>query len=180
VRRVIALSGTHESEASIAAFLAALPERVPGVLLVVAHHDDTEGFAARLGAQVATNGVHATHGDRLVVPRGAHVQIRRDGSVGVRDDGSSANIGGPSIDGVLSTLAGGFGADALAIVFAGRGNDAVAGAQAVYDAGGRVWVETVPPETEAGHMVAGIREERVADYAGDARALARKLIEEFP
>jgi two-component system chemotaxis response regulator CheB/chemosensory pili system protein ChpB (putative protein-glutamate methylesterase) len=180
VRRVIALSGTHESEASIAAFLAALPVRVPGVLLVVAHHDDTEGFAARLGAQVATNGVHATHGDRLVVPRGAHVQIRRDGSVGVRDDGSSANIGGPSIDGVLSTLAGGFGADALAIVFAGRGNDAVAGAQAVYDAGGRVWVETVPPETEAGHMVAGIREERVADYAGDARALARKLIEEFP
>ncbi|WP_413625748.1 chemotaxis protein CheB [Luteibacter sp. Lutesp34] len=180
VRRVIALAGTHESEASIATFLAALPERVPGVLLVVAHHGDTEGFAARLGARVATDGVHATHGDRLVVPRGAHVQIRRDGSVGVRDDGSSANIGGPSIDGVLSTLAGGFGADALAIVFAGRGNDAVAGAQAVYDAGGRVWVETVPPETEAGHMVAGIREERVADYAGDASALARKLIEEFP
>ncbi|MGN6091434.1 MAG: chemotaxis protein CheB [Luteibacter jiangsuensis] len=180
VRRVIAIGGTHESEASIAAFLAALPERVPGVLLVVAHHDDTDGFAARLGARVATDGTHATHGDRLVVPRGAHVQIRRDGSVGVRDDGSTASVSGPSIDGVLSTVAGGFGADALAIVFAGRGNDAVAGAQAVYDAGGRVWVETVPPETEAGHMVAGIREERVADYAGDVGALARKLIEEFP
>lgn len=180
VRRVIALSGTHESEPSIAAFLAALPERVPGVLLVIAHHDDTHGFAARLGARVATDGTHATHGDRLVVPRGGHVQIRRDGSVGVRDDGSSASVSGPSIDGVLSTLAGGFGADALAIVFAGRGNDAVAGAQAVYDAGGRVWVETVPPEMEAGHMVAGIREERVADYAGDVGALARKLIEEFP
>lgn len=180
VRRVIALAGAPESEASIAAFLAALPARVPGVLLVVAHHGDVQGLAARLGARVAADGGHAVHGDRLVVPRGSHVQIRRDGSVAVRDDGSAASATGPSIDGVLSTLAGGFGADALAIVFAGRGNDAVAGAQAVYDAGGRVWVETVPPEAEAGHMVTGIREERVADYAGDVGALARKLIEEFP
>ncbi len=36
------------------------------------------------------------------------------------------------------------------------------------------------PKSEAGHMVAGIREERVAGYAGDVRALAQKLIEEFP
>jgi two-component system chemotaxis response regulator CheB/chemosensory pili system protein ChpB (putative protein-glutamate methylesterase) len=181
VRRVIALGGAQESEASIATFLQALPERVPGVLLVTAHHDDTQAFAARLGrARVATDGSHVAHGDCLVVPRGSHVQIRRDGSVTVREDGSHSNAAGPSIDGVLSTLAGGFGSDALAIVFAGRGNDAVAGAQALYDAGGRVWVETVPPELEAGHMVAGIREERVADYAGEVRALVQKLIEEFP
>jgi two-component system chemotaxis response regulator CheB/chemosensory pili system protein ChpB (putative protein-glutamate methylesterase) len=56
----------------------------------------------------------------------------------------------------------------------------VAGSQAVYDAGGRVWVETVAPDVEAGHMVAGIREERVAGFAGDVHALAQKLIEEFP
>jgi two-component system chemotaxis response regulator CheB/chemosensory pili system protein ChpB (putative protein-glutamate methylesterase) len=182
VRRVIALAGARESEASIAAFLAALPERLPGVLLVAAHHDgDSQAFAARLGrARVAGERSHTVHGECLVVPRGSHVQIRRDGSVTVRDDGSAASAVGPSIDGILSTIAGGFGADALAIVFAGRGNDAVAGAQAVYDAGGRVWVETVPPEDEAGHMVAGVREERVAGYAGDVQALAQKLIEEFP
>ena len=181
VRRVIALGGTQESEASITAFLAALPERISGVLLVAAHHDgDVQAFAARLGrARVAVDRTYTAHGECLVVPRGSHVQIRRDGSVTVRDDGGAANAGGPSIDGILSTMAGGFGADALAIVFAGRGNDAVAGSQAVYDAGGRVWVEAVPPELEAGHMVAGIREERVAGYAGDVRALAQKLIEEF-
>jgi two-component system chemotaxis response regulator CheB/chemosensory pili system protein ChpB (putative protein-glutamate methylesterase) len=151
-------------------------------LLVVAHHDgDSRAFASRLGrAHVAGDRPYTAHGECLVVPRGAHVQIRRDGSVTVREDGSAASATGPSIDGILSTIAGGFGADALAIVFAGRGNDAVAGAQAVYDAGGRVWVETVPPEDEAGHMVAGIREERVAGYAGDVHALAQKLIEEFP
>ncbi|MDQ7997070.1 MAG: chemotaxis protein CheB [Luteibacter sp.] len=181
VRRVIALGGAGESEASIAAFLAAVPARLPAVLLVVAHHDDTQAFARRLGdLRIAGEQDHTAHGERLVVPRGSHVQIRRDGSVTVREDASATGSAGPSIDGVLSTLAGGFGGDALAIVFAGRGNDAVAGAQAVYDAGGRVWVESVPVEEAHGHMVAGIREERVAAYAGDVAALAQKLIEEFP
>jgi two-component system chemotaxis response regulator CheB/chemosensory pili system protein ChpB (putative protein-glutamate methylesterase) len=41
-------------------------------------------------------------------------------------------------------------------------------------------VQAVPPEDERGHMVTGIREERVAGYAGDVAALARKLNEEFP
>lgn len=183
VRRVIALGGARESETAIANFLAALPERVPGVLLVAAHHaDDPTAFAQRLGprARVAADRTHTAHGECLVVPRGSHVQIRRDGSVTVREDGSAMASTGPSIDGILSTLAGGFGADALAIVFAGHGSDGIAGAQAVYDAGGRVWVETVAVEHEAGHIVTGIREERVADFAGDAHALAQKLVEEFP
>ena len=182
VRRVVALGGARESESTVAAFVAALPTRLPAVVLIAVHHDvDPNGFAQRLGrARVATDGSHTEHGEILVVPRGSHVQIRRDGSVTVREDGSLASAIGPSIDGIFSTLAGGFGSDALAIVFAGRGNDAVAGSQAVYDAGGRVWVETVAPDVEAGHMVAGIREERVAGFAGDVHALAQKLIEEFP
>jgi len=182
VRRVVALGGARESESTVAAFVAALPTRMPAVILVAVHHDvDPNGFAQRLGrARVATDGARTEHGEILVVPRGSHVQIRRDGSVTVREDGSPASATGPSIDGIFSTLAGGFGSDALAIVFAGRGNDAVAGSQAVYDAGGRVWVETVAPDMEAGHMVAGIREERVAGFAGDVHALAQKLIEEFP
>jgi two-component system chemotaxis response regulator CheB/chemosensory pili system protein ChpB (putative protein-glutamate methylesterase) len=182
VRRVVALGGARESEATVATFVAALPKRMPAVVLVAVHHDtDANGFAERLGrARVATDGSHTEHGEILVVPRGSHVQIRRDGSVTVREDGSPAAAPGPSIDGIFSTLAGGFGSDALAIVFAGQGNDSVAGSQAVYDAGGRVWVETVAPDVEAGHMVAGIREERVAGFAGDVHALAQKLIEEFP
>lgn len=182
VRRVIVLAGAQDSEASIASVLSALPGKLPAVLLVAMHHDgSTSDLAVRLGGlAVATQATHTAHGERLLVPRGSHVQIRRDGSVSVREDSSAASARGPSLDGVLGTLAAGFGADALAVVFAGQGNDAVAGAQAVYDAGGRIWVESVPVESEAGHMVAGIREERVAAYAGDARALAQKLIEEFP
>ncbi|MET0936565.1 MAG: chemotaxis protein CheB, partial [Luteibacter sp.] len=181
VRRVIALAGARDSEAAIVSFLGALPQRFPAVLLVAAHTDDAAAFVQRLGrGRVATDRSHTQHGDVIVVPRGSHVQVRRDGSVTVREDGGPAHAPGPSIDGIFSTLAGGFGADALAIVFAGKGNDAIAGAQAVYDAGGRVWVEIVDPDAEAGHMVTGIREERVAGFAGDVKALAQKLIEEFP
>ena len=181
VRRVVAVAGAPESEAAVTSFVRALPQRFPALLLVAVHHDDTAAFVQRLGrGRIAADRSHTEHGDVLIVPRGSHVQIRRDGSVTVREDGSPATSVGPSIDGIFSTLAGGFGSDALAVVFAGRGNDSVAGAQAVYDAGGRVWVETVAPEAEAGHMVAGIREERVAGFAGDVNALAQKLIEEFP
>jgi chemosensory pili system protein ChpB (putative protein-glutamate methylesterase) len=182
VRRVVALAGTTESEDDIRLFLAALPARVPATFLVVAHHaGDVASFASRLGrGRVAEDGVPTNHGEVLIVPRGATVQVRRDGGVTVRDDGSAIHSQGPSIDGAFSTLASTFGADALAIVFAGRGNDAVAGAQAVYDGGGRVWVQAVAPGDERGHMVTGIREERVAAYAGDVAALAKKLNEEFP
>jgi len=182
VRRVIALAGTRESEASIAAFLAAVPTSIPAVVLVVMHHEgEASAVASRLGGlRLASDQTHATHGERLLVSRGSTVQVRRDGSVVVGEDNSSAYAAGPSIDRAFATLAAGFGNDGLAIVFAGHGNDAIAGAQAIYDAGGKVWVESVAPEAGAGHMVAGIREERVAAFAGDVAALAQKLIEEFP
>jgi two-component system chemotaxis response regulator CheB/chemosensory pili system protein ChpB (putative protein-glutamate methylesterase) len=181
VRRVVVLAGGFDSEASIAAFLAAVPARLPAVLLVAVHHDDTQDLAGRLGdLRMAGQQTHAANGERLMVPRGTRVQIRRDGRVVVSDDADNHDGPGPSLDDSLATVAEGFGADALAIVFDGRGSDAVAGAQAVYDAGGRVWIESVPAGDERGHTVAGIREERVAAYAGDAAALAQKLIEEFP
>jgi two-component system chemotaxis response regulator CheB/chemosensory pili system protein ChpB (putative protein-glutamate methylesterase) len=182
VRRVVVLAGGFDSEASIAAFLAAVPARLPAVLLVAVHHDDTQDLARRLGdVRVAGQQAYAANGERLVVPRGTRVQIRRDGSVVVASDDADARDGpGPSLDDSLATVAEGFGADALAIVFDGRGSDAVAGAQAVYDAGGRVWIESMPTGDERGHAVAGIREERVAAYAGDVAALAQKLIEECP
>lgn len=177
LRRVIAVVGAAEGVGSMQAFLQALPAHLPALLLVVAHHDDSEALVRALGrGTLATDGMAASHGDVVVVPRGYHVQVRRDGSLAVQQEGGAQ---GPSIDGALSALSKAFGSDALAIVFAGRGNDAVAGAQAVYDAGGRVWVEALPMGDDAGHMVAGVREERVAGYAGDAAALAARVIEEF-
>jgi two-component system chemotaxis response regulator CheB/chemosensory pili system protein ChpB (putative protein-glutamate methylesterase) len=181
VRRVVVLAGGRGSETSVATFLALVPTRLPAVLLVAVDHDDTEAMAGRLGdLRRAGEPPHAAHGDRLLVPHGARVQIRRDGVVSVRHEADADGLIGTSLDAVLTAVAEGFGADALAIVFDGLGSDGVAGARAVYDAGGRVWIESVPTGDERGHGVAGIREERVAAYAGDAAALAQKLIEESP
>ncbi|MBB3227334.1 two-component system chemotaxis response regulator CheB/chemosensory pili system protein ChpB (putative protein-glutamate methylesterase) [Luteibacter sp. Sphag1AF] len=186
VRRVVALGAAHEGEAAVGRFLSRLTSRVPAMFLVVQHHDgDSQALASRLSAVsarkviLADDGLPVGHGDIIVVPRGRHVQVRRDGGLVLKDDHSAQNARSPSIDGVFSSLATGFGSDALAIVFAGQANDAVAGSQAIYDRGGRVWIET-PEDDAPGQMVAGIREERVAGFTGDVDALAKKLIEEFP
>ncbi|TCV94207.1 two-component system chemotaxis response regulator CheB/chemosensory pili system protein ChpB (putative protein-glutamate methylesterase) [Luteibacter rhizovicinus] len=185
VRRVVALGATNEGEAALGRFLGRMSARLPAVILVAQHHDgDTAVLVERLSATagrksfVATNGMAVHHGDIVVAPRGSLVQIRRDGAVSVKDDDNGRRAKGPSIDSIFSALATDFGPDALAIVFAGHANDAVAGSQAVYDRGGRVWIET-PEDDAAGQMVAGIREERVAGFTGDVDALVKKLIEEL-
>jgi len=64
-------------------------------------------------------------------------------------------------------------------VFAGSGNDAVAGAQAIHDRGGQVWVESSSGEHFA-DMVSGIFAERLVSFSGTPSELAAHLIEVFP
>jgi two-component system chemotaxis response regulator CheB/chemosensory pili system protein ChpB (putative protein-glutamate methylesterase) len=71
-----------------------------------------------------------------------------------------------------------FGRDAVAIVFAGRANDAVAGSQAIHDRGGQVWVESSSGEHFA-DMVSGIFAERLVSFSGTPPELAAHLIEVF-
>jgi two-component system chemotaxis response regulator CheB/chemosensory pili system protein ChpB (putative protein-glutamate methylesterase) len=62
-------------------------------------------------------------------------------------------------------------------VFSGRSVDAVAGAQAIHDRGGNVWVESAG--SDHADMVNGISAERLANYSGTPQALAAHLIEVF-
>lgn len=113
-----------------------------------------------------------------MVPAGQQIRLRRDGNVELQaqDENGSQE---PSIDSTLSMAANVFGRDALAIVFAGRGNDAVAGSQAIHDRGGQVWVESSSGEHFA-DMVSGIFAERLVSYSGTPSELAAHLIEVFP
>jgi two-component system chemotaxis response regulator CheB/chemosensory pili system protein ChpB (putative protein-glutamate methylesterase) len=108
------------------------------------------------------------------VPDGAQVLLRRDGNIEVQTGDAE-----PSIDASFTMAANAFGRDALAIVFAGRANDAVAGAQAIHDRGGQVWVESSSGEHFA-DMVSGIFAERLVSFSGTPRELAAHLIEVFP
>ena len=128
--------------------------------------------------RAATHGSRARVGEVLVVPAGQQLILIRDGSVELMPSGTNASHG-PSIDASFSMAANVFGRDALAIVFAGRGTDAVAGAQAVHDRGGKVWIESSASEHSA-DMASGISAERLVSFSGTPHELAAHLIEVFP
>jgi two-component system chemotaxis response regulator CheB/chemosensory pili system protein ChpB (putative protein-glutamate methylesterase) len=131
-----------------------------------------------LTVRLATDGGHAGPGEVLVVPAACQVSLRRDGGITVL--GNDADAGNESsIDANFSTVANIFGRDVVSIVFAGRSTDAVAGAQAVHDLGGEVWVEATP-DAQYSDMVGGIVAERLVSFSGTPRELAAHLIEVYP
>jgi two-component system chemotaxis response regulator CheB/chemosensory pili system protein ChpB (putative protein-glutamate methylesterase) len=187
IRRLVALGAARDSAASVRRFLASLPRGLAALVLVV-HHIEEGGDNTLLASlaehckmpvKLAVDGARTSQGNVLVVPRGQQISLRRDGLITLRADDASSNSRSPSIDASFSIAANAFGSDALGIVFSGHANDAVAGAQAIHDRGGRVWIEE-PGEENAAQMVAGIREERIVSFSGNVEALAAHLIEEFP
>ncbi len=183
--RVVLLGAATDGIDAVCTFLAALPASTRLTFLLIQHLGGQSDaslvaeFAANcaLPVRLATGG-RAGLGEVLLVPAGQQVRLRRDGSIDLQANGAEAPPE-PSIDASLTMAANAFGRDALAIVFAGRGNDAVAGAQAVHDRGGQVWVESSSGEHFA-DMVSGIFAERLVSFSGTPSELAAHLIEVFP
>lgn len=180
LRWLVVLGAASDATPAVAAFLAALPTALPVLLVHTQHHEDSQALLRELSAssvlpvRLASHGSHAARGEVLLVPPGQRLCLRRDGRIELQP----APEAQPSIDESFSMAAQVFGAAALAIVFSGRGNDAVAGAQAVHDRGGRVWVEQAP-QAPGVDMVAGVQAERLAGFAGTAAELAARLAEEY-
>lgn len=180
--RLVLLGATADGVDSVADFLSAIPagSRLTFLHTQRAGAQSLEQQIARLAAsaalpvRLADASSRARAGEILVVPENSQVTLRRDGRVELKTGDS-----GVSIDESLSMAANAFGRDALAIVFAGRANDAVAGAQAIHDRGGQVWVESSSGEHFA-DMVSGIFAERLVDFSGTPRELAARLLEVFP
>jgi two-component system chemotaxis response regulator CheB/chemosensory pili system protein ChpB (putative protein-glutamate methylesterase) len=182
--RVVLLGAAADGLDSVCDFLAALPADSRLTILLTQHYGTQpaeavlERLAARsnLPARLAAHGGRARRGEVLLVPAAAQVQLRRDGSIELHGHGDAKE---PSIDASFSMAANVFGRDALGIVFAGRSTDAVAGAQAIHDRGGQVWVESTDGEHFA-DMVSGIFAERLVSYSGTLHELAAHLIEVYP
>lgn len=183
--RVVVLGAAVDGVDSVCEFLAALPASSRLTFLHTQHlgeHSDialAEKFALRcaLPVHLARQRSRAAAGEVLMVPAGQQVRLRRDGSVELQSLGSETELD-PSIDSSFTMAASAFGRDALAIVFAGRGNDAVAGAQAIHDRGGEVWVESSSGEHFA-DMVSGIFAERLVGFSGTPSELAAHLLEVY-
>lgn len=183
--RVVMLGATTAGSESVAAFLGQLPEGMRATIVHVQHQGGrpVEDLVRALSAnspfsvRQAESGQQARVGELLVVPADHHLRMTRDGRMELKPS-QDMPAASPSIDGTFSALANVFGVDALAILFAGQANDAVAGCQAVHDRGGRIWVEDAPGEHFA-DMVSGVLAEHLADFSGTPAELAARLIEEY-
>lgn len=185
IGRVLLLGAAADSTDAVCQFLRALPQSVRLTVLHTQHHafEAADALAARLKdhtsmpVRVAGRDNRTRMGEVLFVPAGQQVRLLRDGRIESHVvDGAAPQQ--PSIDASFTTAAGVFGRDAIAIVFAGNATDAVAGAQAVYDRGGQVWVESAPGDHYAG-MVRGIEAERLVSFSGTPQELAARLTEQF-
>jgi chemosensory pili system protein ChpB (putative protein-glutamate methylesterase) len=173
---------------SVLEFLGSLPRGIRLTLLHTQHlatgQTDLEvvqrlAGSCALPVRLAVQGDVARVGEVLVVPNGQCVLLRRDGKMELQSLGTDENAPAASIDASFTVAANAFGRDAVAVVFAGRANDAVAGSQAIHDRGGQVWVESSSGEHFA-DMVSGIFAERLVSFSGTPSELAAHLIEVFP
>jgi chemosensory pili system protein ChpB (putative protein-glutamate methylesterase) len=184
--RVVLLGAAVSGTDSVCSFLGALPASTRLTFLHTQHQGGQSSAAlveklaayCALPVRLAVRGIRAAVGEVIVVPAGQEVRLRRDGSIELLPNGAADAVQEPSIDASLTMAANAFGSDALAIVFAGRGNDAVAGAQAIHDRGGQVWVESSSGDHFA-DMVSGIFAERLVSFSGTPPELAAHLIEVF-
>ncbi|WP_333680755.1 chemotaxis protein CheB [Dyella sp.] len=182
--RLLVLGAARDSGASLGAFLAALPGDLKLPILLTQHHaqDALEQLVSSLMAscdlpiKVATAGMRTRSGEIVVVPRGQQVRITRDGRVDVSAANDDVSGQSPSIDSSFTMAANVYGRDALAIVFAGQATDAVAGAQAIHDRGGQVWVEASFSDHYT-DMVNGVMAERLASFSGSPQELAVRLMD---
>lgn len=185
IGRVLLLGASADSTDAVCEFLRALPKRLRLTVLHTQHHafEAADALAERLKdhtsmpIRIAGRDSRTRVGEILFVPAGQQVRLLRDGRIESHVvDGTAPQQ--PSIDASFTTAAGVFGRDAIAIVFAGNATDAVAGAQAVYDRGGQVWVESAPGDHYAG-MVRGIEAERLVSFSGSPQELAERVTEQF-
>ena len=187
LHRIVLLGAAADGLDSVCDFLSALPERTRSTFMLVQHlgAQSMPGLMELLSVcggplpvRLATDGDYAVPGELLVVPAASQVSLRRDGALSVQ--GNAPDAGSESsIDANFSTIANVFGRDVVSIVFAGRSTDAVAGAQAVHDLGGEVWVEAAS-DVQYSDMVGSIFAERLVSFSGAPHELAAHLIEVYP
>ncbi len=181
--RLILTGAAADGVDAAVAFFAALPATSRLTFLHTQHlgQQSTAALVAQLTAvcplpvKVAADSSFTRPGEVLVAPPAHQVRVHRDGRVELQPSASDASE--PSIDDNFTMAAEGFGRDAVGIVFSGHSVDAVAGAQAIHDRGGSVWVESAT--AEYADMVSGVSAEGLVNFSGTPQELAAHLIEVF-
>ena len=96
--------------------------------------------ASQMPVRVAVSGERLRAGTAYLAPDGAHLLVARTQQVKL-DTTTRAGRFRPSADMLLASVAESCGAEAIGVILTGMGNDGVAGARAMREAGARVLVQ---------------------------------------
>ncbi len=181
IDRVVVLCASIGGPEAIREVIGAVPKRYPALFVLVQHMGEEFidllaqqlARATALTVRVPSHGERVAAGDLLIAPPNRDLRIQRDGTVLIQPQNPPAPHQ-PSIDRILETLAGTFGADVLAIVFSGMSDDGAAGCRHVADAGGQVWVQD-PATCVVSEMVENALATGVVRFQGSPTSLAEHL-----
>lgn len=185
VNKPVVLGSSTGGTQAIESVLMELPGDCPGIA-IVQHMPEkfTAMYAQRLDGNCAMRVREARDGDRLergvvlIAPGGRHMSLRKAGGqyFVVVADGPPVNRHKPSVDVLFKSAAECAGADALAIILTGMGDDGARGMKLLHDRGAR----TVAQD-EATCVVYGMPKEAVRLGAVDQEVpigrVARTIME---
>jgi two-component system chemotaxis response regulator CheB len=150
--RLVAIGSSTGGPAALMQIFGAFAE-APGCAFVVAQHMPrgfTRGFAERLDRLTPLRALEARGGEEplpgtvLVAPGGSHMELDRVGGRTVTRlrPGRRGDKYTPSVDVLFESAVKHYGADLLAVVLTGMGDDGRRGVTAVKQGGGRVIAES--------------------------------------
>jgi two-component system chemotaxis response regulator CheB len=144
--RIVAIGVSTGGPNALQYVLSQLPPDFPGTILVVQHMPEgfTDMFARRLDETCSIQVKEAQSGDlllsgrALLCPGSRHLKVKRLplGDVAILSDDARVNGHRPSVDVLFRSVAEEFGAQVLAVLMTGMGDDGAEGMGAVRAAGG--------------------------------------------
>jgi len=145
---VVAIASSAGGLQALNKVIGRLPAGFPVPVLVVQHLDprhetviaDILARRTELGVKLAQHGEHARPGVVYVAPPDRHLLVEADGHLALTDS-ELVHFVRPSADLMFESVAGSYGARAIACVLTGTGSDGAMGVSAVKARGGTVLVE---------------------------------------
>jgi two-component system chemotaxis response regulator CheB len=136
---------------ALARLLPSFPAQFPVPVLIAQHMPPvfTSMLAARLSAKSAlpvregVSGEPLLPGCALIAPGDFHMVVKQDDGIArvSTHQGPRENFCRPSVDALFRSVAGIYGARALAIILTGMGQDGLKGCEALHAQGARVYVQ---------------------------------------
>lgn len=166
---------------AVRSFLAELSPECPAALLLAQHigQEFVDSLAEQLNqvsalpVSLARSGMTLLPGQVLVTPVGQMMSFDAAGRVVLTDYPTPPQYS-PCIDDVIAGLLERYGSRLHGIIFSGMASDGVAGASAIRESGGQLWVQD-PESCVVASMVEGAMRDGLVNHTLPPAQLARQL-----